>query len=194
MCIRKGLIIIFIIIGFCMPASIRAAGLRVWPAELKVQAGQGMLKRAELVVENPNANAALYEVYLDNFSDWIKIKPESFILESGESQKVLLELKAKELGIFSGLVSVLAKPFSEREFQTGAGVKIPLAITVVQGPERVFLANLTQAIGHFFGTGLLFWTVLLVLAALMGKNLLKNRQAKCGDYYDSPMFNLKKHD
>jgi hypothetical protein len=58
------------------------------------------LAKEEIVVENPDNNVAFMRFISIIFSDWIKIKPESFTLESEKIQKVILEIKNKEKGNF----------------------------------------------------------------------------------------------
>lgn len=119
-----------------------AAALKVRPAELNIEIPYGNLAREELMIENPGNNVALFEVYPDNFSDWIKVKPESFTLEQGEKQKVILEVENKEAGVFSTMISVVAKPLSGRKFQANSGIKIPLQVRISEAKTNVFLASL----------------------------------------------------
>ncbi len=119
-----------------------AAALKVRPASIKVEIPYGVLAKTELMIENPGNNVALFEVYPDNFSDWIRIKPESFTLEQGEKQRVILEIKNQEAGVFSTMISVVAKPLSSRKFQANSGIKIPLQVRISKAKTSVFLASL----------------------------------------------------
>jgi len=120
-----------------------AIGLKVKPNELNMQGTMGSVVRREIVVENPDNNVALFEVYPDNFSDWILVKPASFTLESGKSQKVILEVKAKETGVFFTDISVVAKPLADSRLAVNSGVKIPCHITISEraGAFTAFLAG-----------------------------------------------------
>lgn len=142
---NKG-IVIFILIAFFlfMASSAKAVALRVWPSEIEIKTEPGILVEKELNVENVGRNVALFEVYPDNFSDWIDIRPESFSLESGESRKVVLRLNNKEKGIFSTMISVVAKPLSQRQFKAGSGIKVPLEIRISGQEKEMFLAALSS--------------------------------------------------
>jgi len=109
---------------------VQAAAIKIQPSEIKIEAEAGVLVEKEIIVENPDNNIALYEVYVDNFSNWIKIKPESFTLESGGSQKVVLKIQNQETGIFSTMLSAVARPLSARQFKANSGVKVPLEIKI----------------------------------------------------------------
>ncbi len=140
----KKILLILIIFSFFVGGFVQAIAVKVKPSEIKIEVKPGVLIEQEIVIENPDNNVAFYEVYLDNFSSWIKAKPESFILESGESQEVILEIKNKERGIFSTMISVVAKPLSERKFKANSGVKIPLEVRIGEKEKSYFLANISQ--------------------------------------------------
>ena len=138
----KKISVILIIISFFIGGFAQAAAVKVKPSEVRAEVKSGVLARQEIIIENPDDNVAFYEVYLDNFSNWIKIKPESFILESGEFQQVVLEIENEETGVFSTVISVVAKPLSERKFKANSGVKIPLEIRIVKEEKSIFLASI----------------------------------------------------
>jgi len=138
-----------IIFSFLVVDSAQAIAVKVRPSEIKIEVEAGILAKEEITVENPDNNVALFEVYLDNFSNWVRVKPESFILEGGKSQKVVLEIENKKTGIFSTMVSVVAKPLSERKFKANSGIKIPLEVRVVKGERINFLADVSQTLIGF---------------------------------------------
>lgn len=171
---KKNLIILaitFSLIAF----SAQAIAVKVFPSELEIKANPGVLTKEEIMVKNPGENVALYEVYVDNFSDWIKIEPESFILESKKSKKVTLEVKNNEEGIFSTTVSVVAKPLSERKFKANSGIKIPFKVKISEREGR-FLA----AISKFFKEKSLIYVISLTLFLILVAIFLmrKKRRAK----------------
>ena len=145
----KRFIAILIAISFLTPNLAQAAAVKIKPSEIKIDISAGVLVEEEIIIENPGVDVFLFEVYLDNFSEWIKINPESFVLESGESQKVILEIKNHETGIYSAMISVVAKPLSERKFRTNAGVKIPLEVRITQGKKLNFSAAIFQSMRDF---------------------------------------------
>lgn len=176
-------ILILIIISFLAANSVQAVAVKVRPSEIKIETNNQVLTEEEITIENPGDNVALFEVYLDNFSDWIRIKPESFILESGESQKVILAIKNEETGVFSTMISVVAKPLSEKEFKANSGVKIPLEVRVVQKEKSNFLAAISQNIKVFLNSrSSIFILGIILILALVGiwlkRKILKNEK-KC---------------
>ncbi|MEK7658954.1 MAG: hypothetical protein AAB352_03770 [Patescibacteria group bacterium] len=145
----KKYILILVAIFIFAASYAGAVSIKVSPSEIKIKTGTNSVKK-EITIENPGNNVALFEVYVDNFSDWIKINPESFILNGGKSQKVALEIKNKETGIFSTMVSVVAKPLSDKEFSAAAGVKIPLEITFSEKGAGVFAASVLDSFSRIY--------------------------------------------
>lgn len=150
-----------------------AAALKVQPAEIEIEVVRGVLAEEELMIENPGDNVALFEVYPDNFSDWIKVRPESFTLEQGEKQKVVLEIKNQEAGVFSTMISVVAKPLSGRKFQANSGIKIPLEVRISKAKTSMFLASL-----YPFRFSIHLMSAVIILLLILG--LVKYRYAKNG--------------
>jgi len=71
--------ILLTILFLCLVAThVQAVAIKVFPSEIKIETESGVSIKKEILIENPSANVALYEVYADNFSDWVKLKPESF--------------------------------------------------------------------------------------------------------------------
>ncbi|MEK7664673.1 MAG: hypothetical protein AAB361_00865 [Patescibacteria group bacterium] len=145
---KKLFLIILAAICFLAPGLAKAVSIKVSPPEVKIETTAGFIEK-EITIENPGTNVALFEVYLDNFSDFVKINPESFILESGKSKKVVLEVKPKEAGVFSGMISVVAKPLSEKEFKANAGVKIPLEIRILEKKSEIWIASVLRNFNKF---------------------------------------------
>lgn len=167
----KKTIFLTLAVFFLIANSVQAIAIKIQPSEIKIEAEAGVLGEKEIIVENPDNNIALYEVYVDNFSDWIKIKPESFTLESGESQKVILQIKNKEAGIFSTMLSVVAKPLSERKFKADSGVKIPLKIKISKSDTNKISTNFLIWILYIF-----FSCFLLSILFLRKKRKLRTPQ------------------
>lgn len=179
---------ILIIIFLLVANFVEAVAVKVSPSEIKIEANAGVLTEEEIIIENPGNNVALFEVYLDNFSDWIKTQPESFILESGKSQKVILEVKSEEIGVFLTMISVVAKPLSERKFKANSGVKIPLEIRVAQREKVNFLASVSQSFIDFFKSknSIYFFSIVLILALAGIWMKRKKRISKSKEDDDSP--------
>ena len=171
------LILILIIISFFAVNSVKAVSVKVKPSEVKVETSASLFKK-EITIENPGNSVALFEVYLDNFSDWVKINPESFILEAGKSQKVILEIENKETGVFFTTISVVAKPLSEREFKANAGVKIPLEIRISEKSANLWLASLSENFKKLFGNqqNLIYIFGVILILVLLGLLIRKNKK------------------
>jgi len=175
----KRFIVILIAFSFLTPCLSQAAAVKIKPSEIKIDINAGVLVEEEIIIENPGVDVSLFEVYLDNFSEWIKINPESFILESGESQKVILEIENHETGIFSAMISVVAKPLSERKFRANAGVKIPLEIRITQGERLNFSAAIFQSMREFLSfKNSIFILGIVLISILIGIFIERRKQPK----------------
>lgn len=146
-----------------------AAAIKVTPAEIKLDVNSGKIIKKEITVENPDLNVELYEVYADNFSDWIKIKPASFTLESEASKKVTLEIKNNQEGIYTTNISVVAKPLSGKDFKAASGVKIPVEIKVSKRQNSMLFASIQE----IFKEGLIYILPGLILLIISIFVLLK---------------------
>ncbi|MFH1894327.1 MAG: hypothetical protein ABH813_00255 [Patescibacteria group bacterium] len=144
---------------------VQAAAIKVFPSEVKIKTESGVLAKGEITVENPTEDITLYEVYADDFSDWILPKPESFFLKAREKQRVVLEIKNKDKGVFLTYLSVVAKPLSERKFKIDSGVKIPLEIRISEGEEGFLLAKISQNFIDFLKSKNSIYIIILVLIA-----------------------------
>lgn len=173
------LILILIIISFLTANSVEAVSIKVSPSEIKIETSANLTKK-EIIIENPGNSVALFEVYLDNFSDWIKIKPESFILEAKKSQKAILEIESKETGVFFTTISVVAKPLSEREFKANAGVKIPIEVRVSEKKSNFWMASVLENFKGLFKNqqSLIYIFGVILILILFGLLIGKNKKAK----------------
>lgn len=133
-------LLFIVFLWFAIP--IKAIGLKVFPAEIKLEVGLGEAVKQEINIENPAPEVALYEVYSDEFGDWLEIAPQSFVLEQGQSKKAIVKLIAREKGIFSTNISVVAKPLSQQRFLANSGIKISFELKVSEKKGMAFLAFL----------------------------------------------------
>lgn len=173
----KKILLILIIVSFLAANSVQAVAVKVNPSEIKIETSANLTEK-EIIIENPGNNVALFEVYLDNFSDWVKVKPESFILESGKSQKVTLEIKNKETGVFFTTISVIAKPLAEREFKANAGVKIPLEVRVSEKKAELWLASILGNFGRLLKNQRDLVYILSIIFILVGFLVIRKKKAK----------------
>ncbi|MDD4990125.1 MAG: hypothetical protein PHW31_02335 [Candidatus Pacebacteria bacterium] len=160
----KKILIIFLAIACLFSWGFaNAVALKVSPAELKIQTNAGQTASKEIMATNPDNNVALYSVYPDEFSDLIKIKPESFVLESKQSQIVVISAKSQQTGVFSTYISVVGKPLGEQKLKANSGVKIPIEIRVSNNKKNsVFLASLSS----FLEKDIPIWILILILGAI----------------------------
>lgn len=111
-----------------LPFQVLAVGVSVSPAKLEMKVPVREESAAELIIKNVSSDVALFEVYLDDFESFIKIRPASFILESQEQREVSVKINAREAGRYTVKISVVAKSLNKNEFQVGSGIKIPLEV------------------------------------------------------------------
>lgn len=166
--------ILFLLISATLLAGsfVDAISLKVSPAEINITAVKGEPSQTILTVENPANNVAIYEVYADDFSDWITISPASFILESKAKKEVIIQFESNEQGVFATDISVVAKPMTDSKITTNSGIKIPLQanVSVVQ-TVKLFTARMP-----FLPTGyiLIFvFGLFLILAFVFRKKNVK---------------------
>ncbi len=164
----------FLLIGLALMASgfVNAASLKVSPAEINIVMVVGETGQAQLTVENPANDVAIYEVYADDFSDWIIISPASFILESQAKKEVLVQFESDEQGVFSTDISVVAKPMTDSKITTNSGIKIPLQVNVsADKTVRLFTARIPLLPTGYI---LIFvFGLFLILAFALRKKMLK---------------------
>ena len=123
--------LLFIITLLLIPSTVVAAGLEVTPAKLELRASPKESATKSITISNPTADVLLFDVFPDDFADIISVSPKSFTLESGAKQTVkVLIAPPRSNRIITTNLSILAKPLSDSKFQTNAGVKIPISVTV----------------------------------------------------------------
>ncbi len=113
-----------------------ASGIKVDLSKLEITAKTNELISEEMMVTNPTSDVQLFKVYTDDFSDIIKATPASFTLEAGAEKKVIITIKAisdqKTSGILKTNLSVVARPLAETKFETNAGIKIPVSVSILE--------------------------------------------------------------
>lgn len=128
-------IVIFFLLLAAAPFA-GASGLKVDPPRLEITVKTNELISREITVTNPTSDVQLFKVYADDFSDIIKANPASFTLEAGEEKKVIITITAagdqKTSGILKTNLSVVARSLAETKFETNAGVKVPVSISILE--------------------------------------------------------------
>lgn len=134
-------IVIFFLLSAAVSAN--ASGIKVNPPKLEITAKLNESLTREITVTNPTSDVQIFKVYPDDFADIIKASPSSFTLEAGANKAVTVTVGAENAQnsseTFNTNLSIVAKPLAETGFQTNAGVKIPLSITVYDNnsPSRI---------------------------------------------------------
>lgn len=170
--LKKSIILIILTLAL-LPQTVWAVGISVKPSRLKTQAPINQLTSLSLQVKNPSDSVCLYDVYLDEFSDWIKPNPSSFTLEAGETKKVTLQIKPQTPQTAGTIISVVTRPLSNRKFAANSGIKIPLEINVLT-PQKPKKSPLTST--HLiFLLDLILTLILLTLLIPKFLNKKKNK-------------------
>ncbi len=168
-----GFLIIILIFG--VVGLVNAIGVKVIPSEIKVEIKVGQIVEEGITIENPDQDVVLYEIYSDNFSDWLELKPSSFILEGGEIKDIKLQIKGQEVGIFLTTISVVAKPLASTGFKINSGIKIPLEIIVSQKDNQISMASISLffseqfSVAHLIALGVIILLVYLIVILLKRK-------------------------
>lgn len=169
--IIKTTLVVFIFLAITIPA--HAAGISVTPSRIDEHVEAHTQKDASITIYNPTNEVLIVEVYPDEFSEMIKIAPESLTLESHEESKVVIQIDAQQPGRFATSISVVAKPLADRSLQTAAGIKVPLSVSVEAAVRQPVNVWLWAIIG--------IDTVLaLVLIVLIVRRVRRQKQARGG--------------
>lgn len=133
---KEKLLIIFVVficgLLFAWPALAVSIGIK--PTELNLPVVIGQETESEMLVINTGAEPALYQVYPDDSTDKITVKPADFRLEPNGSQIVTVIVKTWKPGKFSTNLSVVAWPFSLNGLAAVPGIKVPITITSLDIP------------------------------------------------------------
>lgn len=141
-----------------------AVGLEVAPPNLQAAISVGEDGNVSFSVKNPSGEVSIFRVYPDELEEAIKVTPESFVLESGESRNVDLKLSFAQMGRFKTTISVVARSLSSEAFSAGSGLKIPLVIEVNDKVNSSLVASIANTTGF---KRLLGSFILLLIATLV---------------------------
>jgi len=164
-------ILIISLFVFCLLFSFNSAlaiGIGAKPSFLDLELKVGQSKEVKILVYNVSQEAGIFQVFPDELNEWIKIEPNNFRLEAGETREVKIIVSAKEGGGKAINLSVLASPLDRRTFSVGPGLKIPLRLNVKE-EGSIFLASVSEA----FRQSLPWISVGILPIVLIGFFLLK---------------------
>jgi len=182
---NKSLIILFSFFCFLFQAEgTSAIGVGAKPSFLDLEFNVGQPKETKILVYNISKEAGIFQVSSDELNDWIKIEPNNFRLEAGESKEVKINILAKEEGKKAINLSVSAKTFDHQNFSVNPGLKIPLKLNI-EGQKEFFLASVLAAFNQNFPWVLLGILVISLIGVFLVKYLKKKRK-----FIPSPPENL----
>ena len=172
--------IILTLASIFLAANANASALKITPSSVYLDAVFGRTEQKILTIENPGSDVALFEIYSDDFSNWISVNPTSFILNPGEKKEALISVNFRKEGIYATALSVVSKPLSERGFKTNAGVKIPLEIRVSENKPELWLASILENFERLFKNhqNLIYIFSGIFILALSGYLILRNKKVK----------------
>ncbi len=129
---------------FLVPTSAGATGIAVSPSKLVIQTGSEQASTAYFTVSNPNNQVQVFEIYVDNFQNLIRVDPPVFTLSPGGVKKVAIGVNPQSPGQGSQMttISVLSYPLSGNGVQIAAGAKISLTITDTPAKTKIPRQNL----------------------------------------------------
>jgi len=168
----KKIVIISLLFFLLSIGIVHAVDVSVTPSRISITAKPGQLTKESLEIKNPSGLVSIYDIYVDDYSDWLKITPKSFTLEAGETKKISLEIRPVQTGVFATQISVVAKPLSSREFQANSGIKIPLEIKVI--PAINAKKNLLTPTNLLYFANLLL--IIILAISLIKKMKIKNKK------------------
>jgi hypothetical protein len=142
----KIIILLITLIAFPL-ASLHAIGISVAPSQINLTTQVKKLEEFQLKLKNPSTEVAMFRVSLDNFDDWITPEQTSLTIDPQEEKKVTIKFRPTEEGVYSSNISVTSQPLSNQTFKAGAGVKVPLTITVSNNTTLGIYARLEFWIG-----------------------------------------------
>jgi len=150
----------------------KAAGLAVTPAKVNLEMTTGQEKNVSLEVENTSSNVNLYDVWLDDEFNFIKITPQSFTLESGEKKKINLIITGERELSLATTISIIGRPLGIQEFNLTPGIKIPLSISIAPQQKKLINEYLIYTILSLMVLTVVVW--LIILTRLKTKKKTKN--------------------
>lgn len=149
------------LLSFLAAVKVSAAGISVRPTKLFFKAQVNQSASQTLTVKNITTGPLIYRFYSDDLADQIIIKPEFLRLDPAESEQVVITSQLRYPGIYLTNLSVLAEAMERRDFNTIAGIKVPLEIRAESAASNWFNQYLI-----LLGAIILFLAVVLFLVRL----------------------------
>ena len=121
-----------LLVFLLLPKCVYALGISVIPSDIHIEARQNKETVTALTVQNPSNETAIFEVYPDDFYNWIRVEPKNFILENKQKKIVTLRVVPQQSGVYSADISVTARSLSAQSLRADSGIKVPFTLTVVK--------------------------------------------------------------
>ena len=161
---------IITIFVFCLLLSFNsvfAIGIGAKPSSLNLDLEINQPKKAKILIYNVSQEAGIFQVYADELSEWIKVEPNNFRLEARETKEVEIAITAKDGGIKTTNISILATPLNRQSFSALSGIKIPLRLDISED-KLPLSASILETISREW-----FWLVTILIVFLAGFYLAK---------------------
>lgn len=149
-------LVVFLLIF--LPQPVISAGVKVSPADIFLKFKANLEARGEINVTNPSDTVALYEVSTDDLKQNVSFSRRSFILEAGESAKVVFAIRNLDKGRYSLSFNVIANPIVSGQLAAASAIKIPVSIEVLEAS----FTSWTKAV-YFFDALLALALILILL-------------------------------
>lgn len=154
-----------LIVCICTPLSLHAIGASVQPSKVEVSGFEGERIVEHVTVSNPSGHVALFDVSIDEWTEFVSVKPQSFTLQAGENRLVELAADLPSSGTYTTYVSIVARPLSDSVFQAGTGLKVPITLVSTTMNEKVVTSTRAGSSGMM--TALLWMLAALNLVVLL---------------------------
>lgn len=138
-------LLVLVYFALSLPSLASATGLAVSPSSLYIKTGLGEARAAYFTVSNPDNQVQAFEIYADDFQNFIRINPPVFTLGPGGVKKVLVEITEQnqhQIGNQRTTISVVSHPLTEKGTQIATGAKIFLNITDADAKTKLPPQNL----------------------------------------------------
>lgn len=107
-----------------------ALGISVTPSEINLTTRVYQPTYKTVVVKNPSSETAVFDFFIDDFEDMIRVRPKNMIVDAGEEKRIAIEILPSREGTFTTDISIVARSLSSQSFKPGAGLKVPITLTV----------------------------------------------------------------
>jgi hypothetical protein len=138
-----------------MPLSVSALGISAIPSKVLVTSTVHQPEYKALTLKNPSQEAAIFDVFIEDFQEIVRVEPRNFLLESNQKKTVQVVVLPQEAGVFSTDISVVARSLSAQSFKGGTGLKIPLVIQAEEASSQKNWSWYIVAIDIILGVALL---------------------------------------